>query len=127
VYHGGKAALTARALIKPRRTAPAASGVLVDVTPRKAGWEFVHFSVRRIAQGQRLALPTRDEECALVLLSGAGEISIDGGQSKGIGPRVSVFDSYPHAVYLPDGHEAVLRACVCGYVPAPAHASITLW
>lgn len=90
--------------------APGAGGALLDITPKKAGWEFVHFTVRRIAAGRRLRVRTRGEECALVLLGGAGDIAVDGGRPHPLGPRRSVFDSYPHAVYLPDGHAAQFRA-----------------
>jgi len=84
--------------------------VLLDVTPRKAGWDFVRFTVRRVAAETRVRVRTRGEECALVLLSGGGDVSIDGGPRQPLGPRRSVFDSYPHAVYVPDGHEAAFRA-----------------
>ncbi|MBA3297850.1 MAG: 5-deoxy-glucuronate isomerase [Acidobacteria bacterium] len=97
-----------KVLIKPRPGDGA--GALLDVTPRKAGWEFIRFAVRRIAAGKTLRLRTRGEECALVLLSGGGEVRIDRGPSVPLGPRRSVFESYPHAVYLPDGHQAVFRA-----------------
>ncbi|CAN5659245.1 5-deoxy-glucuronate isomerase [soil metagenome] len=68
------------------------------------------FLVRRLGAGQRLQLQTRGEECAVVLLSGAAEVGIDGGPPQILGPRRSVFESYPHAVYLPVGHAAVLQA-----------------
>jgi 5-deoxy-glucuronate isomerase len=35
---------------------------------------------------------------------------IDGGAVQLLGPRKSVFDSYPHGLYLPNGHAAVLQA-----------------
>ena len=37
-------------------------------------------------------------------------MSVDGGPRRPLGPRKSVFEAYPHAVYLPDGHTAVLQA-----------------
>jgi 5-deoxy-glucuronate isomerase len=83
---------------------------MLDITPKRAGWEFVHFTIRRIAAGRRLRVRTRAEECALVLLTGAGEVAVDGGTPQPLGPRASVFDSYPHAVYLPDGHAASFHA-----------------
>ncbi len=99
-----------RTLIKPRRLEPGATGKLLEVTPKKAGWEFVHFTVHRIAAGRQLKIRTRAHECALVLLSGGGEVRIDDGDRQSFGPRASVFDSYPHAVYLPDAHAAVFSA-----------------
>ena len=99
-------------VIRPRQAGFSVSAVLQDVTPASAGWELVHFTVRRLAAGEKLTLQTRGEECAVVLLSGAAEVAIDGGAAQPLGPRPSVFDGYPHALYLPDGHQAVLHASV---------------
>jgi 5-deoxy-glucuronate isomerase len=97
-------------LIKSRQLAADASGVLLDVTPGIAGWDFVRFAVRRVAAGATLRVRTTGEECALVLLNGSGQLVVDGGSGVAFGPRRTVFDSYPHALYLPAGHAAVYRA-----------------
>jgi len=86
------------------------SGVLLDLTPASAGWEFVHFAVRRLSAREQLHVETQGEECAIVLLRGSGQVRIDRGTLQAFGPRRSVFESYPHAVYLPAGHEALLEA-----------------
>ena len=101
--------MTPTVLIKSH---PASSGsaVLLDITPATAGWEFVHFAVRRLASGERLHVETRGEECAIVLLRGSGQVTIDQGTPQRLGPRRSVFESYPHAVYIPAGHEVRLDA-----------------
>jgi 5-deoxy-glucuronate isomerase len=99
-----------RVLIRPRPLPARTAGVLLDISPRTAGWELVHFTVRRIAPGKSFRATTRGQECALVLLSGGGEVWVDDGTALPFGPRASVFDSYPHAVYLPDGHAAKFRA-----------------
>lgn len=96
-------------VIRSQPAAPSGTAVL-DITPAAAGWEFVHFLVRRLAVGERMPLEARGEECAVVLLSGAAEVRIDGGTPQRLGPRRGVFESYPHAVYLPNGHAAVLQA-----------------
>ena len=83
---------------------------MLDITPAAAGWDFVRFIVRRLGAGEKLALQARGEECAVVLLSGSAEVMIDGRGMPPLGPRGSVFESYPHALYLPDGHTAVLQA-----------------
>ena len=93
-----------------RTLPPDASGVLIDVTPRGAGWDLIRFTVRRIAAGTRWPLRSRGEECCVVLLRGGGEVSIDGGVHQSFGPREDVFAGYPHAVYIPDGHVAVFHA-----------------
>ncbi|MBA3642039.1 MAG: 5-deoxy-glucuronate isomerase [Acidobacteriota bacterium] len=102
--------MTQQTLIRSQRTGPSGNGLLLDITPAAVGWEFVHFIVRRLVAGEKLPLRTRGEECAIVLLSGAGEVTIDAGAPQPFGPRTNVFDSYPHGLYLPDGHAAVLLA-----------------
>ena len=99
-----------KTLLKSRTLPPGSGGVLIDVTARKAGWEFIRFAVRRIQSGKTWRARTRGEECCLVLLRGSGDVSIDGGPSTPIGPRQDVFESYPHAVYLPHGHRVSFRA-----------------
>ena len=92
-------------LIHSRPLSSDTSGVLVDVTPQSARWDFISFSVRRLAAGEGWESATGDAETCLVLLSGQFRIRWDGGAAPGdaIGPRASVFASYPHAVYLPPG------------------------
>lgn len=96
--------------LKSRQLPPDAAGVLLDVTPRKAGWAFVRFTVRRIAPGTTWRTRSRGEECCVLLLQGGGDVSIDGGPRQPLGPRRDVFDSYPHAVYVPDGHAVSFHA-----------------
>ena len=97
-------------LLKSKALAADASGVLLDVTPRKAGWEFIRFTVRRVAAGATVHFRARGEECCVVLLRGGGEVSIDGVARQAFGPRRDVFAGYPHAVYIPDSHEASFHA-----------------
>jgi 5-deoxy-glucuronate isomerase len=86
------------------------SGVLVDVTPQSAGWEFISFAVRRLAAGEQLDGATGAQEICLVLLSGHCRVSWNGGEEARLGPRASVFENYPHAVYLPPGVRFTVRA-----------------
>jgi 5-deoxy-glucuronate isomerase len=102
--------MTEQLLVKSEAAGASRDGVMLDITPSAAGWDFVHFLVRRLAAGEKLRLRSRGEECAVVLLSGAADVSIDEGVAQPFGPRRSVFDSYPHGLYLPDGHAAVLQA-----------------
>ena len=90
-------------LLKPRALAPDASGVLIEVTPRKAGWQFIRFAVRRLAAGERWTARTAGDECCLVLLSGRCTVAWDDQLAHGLGPRENVFASYPHAAYIPHG------------------------
>lgn len=97
-------------LLRSKPLAPDASGVLLDVTPRKAGWDFIRFTVRRVAAGTAWRVRSRGEERCIVLLCGSGEVSIDRAAALPFGPRRDVFASYPHAVYLPDGHAMSFHA-----------------
>jgi 5-deoxy-glucuronate isomerase len=97
-------------LIKSRELPLDRSGVLVEVTPQSAGWEFIRFTVRRIAAGTSWADRTDGEECCLVLLSGHCAVNCDGGTLHTLGPRANVFAAYPSAVYLPHGHRFEVNA-----------------
>jgi 5-deoxy-glucuronate isomerase len=92
-------------LLHSNRLKPSASGVLVDITPASAKWEFISFAVRRLAAGETWDGASADHEMCLVLLAGRFRItwSPGGVAEQSIGPRASVFASYPHAVYLPSG------------------------
>lgn len=78
---------------------------LVEITPASAGWDFVHFAVRRLTAGTSWAGNTEGTEVCFVLLS--GEVTVrfgaEGANQVRLGPRRSVFEDYPHALYLPPG------------------------
>jgi 5-deoxy-glucuronate isomerase len=93
-----------------RRIGPAASGTLLDITPSAAGWKYIRFTVRRIAKGDLLTGRSDGQETCLVLLQGRCRVSWDGGPTVPLGPRTTVFDAYPHALYVPHGHRYELRA-----------------
>lgn len=98
-------------LLRKSQTLPAgASGMLLDVTPRQAGWHLIAFAVRRLAPGEvwRASAP-QDERC-VVLLSGTCSVRWEEGPWTTLGPRRSVFDDYPSAVYVPSGQPLEVRA-----------------
>ena len=97
-------------LIKSREIPPGQSGVLLDVTPKKAGWDLIRFTVRRLAEGSRWTGRTGGDECCLVLLSGRCTVAWDDQLERTLGPRANVFASYPHAVYLPHGRRFEVHA-----------------
>ena len=80
-----------------------AEGILVEVDPTTAGWDFIHFQARRLAGGSSWAHRTGDHEMAIVILTGTVSIESSRGTWTGLGSRSSVFDGPPHAVYLPRG------------------------
>jgi 5-deoxy-glucuronate isomerase len=91
------------ALFRPRPVGAGESGVLLEVTPATAGWQFISFAVRRLAPGAVIEGETGDQEACLVLLRGRARVAWNGRAEQVLGPRASVFHSYPHAVYLPAG------------------------
>jgi 5-deoxy-glucuronate isomerase len=78
------------------------TGTAIEVTRAQAGWRFVHFAVRQIANGRPWTSRTATSECCLVLLAGQCRV-IFGDRVETLGPRASVFAGYPHAIYLPPG------------------------
>ena len=88
------------------------SGALVAVTPDRAGWDYVHFAVRRIEKGDAWTGRTGGTEVCLVLFSGEASVEWWPGRGKAVrlGPRRDVFTDYPHAVYLPPGTRFEIRA-----------------
>ena len=112
-----------RSLLHSRRLAPGEAGALVDVTPSQAGWEYIRFTVRRVVPGAPWHGRTDGDECCIVLLSGTCSVTWDAGRASTLGPRRSVFDSYPHALYLPRGHTftvAAEEACDIAECRAPS-------
>jgi 5-deoxy-glucuronate isomerase len=102
-------------LVHSRKLPPAQSGTPLALTPRRAGWEYVGFSVRQLANADAWTGRTGKDEVCLVLLGGLASIAWSGtwpGQGKAVrlGPRRDVFSEYPHAVYLPPGTTFELRA-----------------
>jgi len=84
-------------LIKPR----AAHGEYARVTPEMAGWEWLHFSARRLRRGEHWQSSTGDFECGIVALGGTCSISSSRGEWPKVGRRPNVFSGLPYALYLP--------------------------
>ena len=67
-------------LLRTRRVPKGQSGTQVSLTPRRAGWDLVGFSVRQIASGELWSGRTRGHEVCLVLLSGLASVAWSPGQ-----------------------------------------------
>jgi 5-deoxy-glucuronate isomerase len=79
------------------------SGLLLDLPRERAKWEWMSFSVRRLAPGEHYEAHSADEEIGVVLLG--GKCSADWGNgAQEIGDRANVFGGLPYAVYLPAGN-----------------------
>ena len=61
--------------------------VVVEVTPERAGWETIHFQVRRLGQGRAWSFATGEHELALVVLGGRVGVESGRGNWPGIGQR----------------------------------------
>ena len=92
-----------------RAMPPDRSGVLLEITPRDAGWQYVGFSVRQIAAGGQWDAETGSDELCVVLLEGSCRVRWAGGEGA-LGPRRDVFGGYPYAVYLPPGTSFAIDA-----------------
>src|SRR5205809_4739174 len=90
------------------------SGVSMSMTPASARWQFVSFAVRTLARGEAWRSADARQERCLVLLSGRchvrwrarGGATLDGS----LGPRASVFEAYPYALYVPAGSKVAVTA-----------------
>jgi 5-deoxy-glucuronate isomerase len=84
-------------------------GELVTFSREDAGWEWMSFSVRRLAPGSTVEYGSESEESALVVLSGRCVADWGKGEQL-IGARANVFAGFPYSLYLPVGHRAKLKA-----------------
>lgn len=75
--------------------------VAVEVTPELAGWDYVHFQLRRLDAQRSWKFATGDYEMAIVPMSGRIRVESNQGQWSHIGERDSVFHGLPYALYLP--------------------------
>lgn len=84
--------------------------VIVEVTPERAGWNYVHFQARRLRRGSSWVLDTGDFEVAVVLLGGSVSVRLRDGRHERIDGRENVFAGPPHAVYVPRNTEITVEA-----------------
>lgn len=87
-------------LVKPRPLS-APSGETMAVSPDSTGFEYLTFSVRRLARGEKFSGETGASELGLVILGGRCSIESAAGSWSGLGSRAHVFDGLPTALYLP--------------------------
>ncbi|MCP5524807.1 MAG: 5-deoxy-glucuronate isomerase [Verrucomicrobiales bacterium] len=89
---------------------PADPGLILRITPQLAGWDFIHFEVRRLAEGEQWSFATGEHELALVNLTGSYAVASNRGNWSGVGGRRDVFSGAAHALYLPRGTEFTVTA-----------------
>jgi 5-deoxy-glucuronate isomerase len=96
--------------------------VLVETTPESAGWEYLSFEVRRLAEGENWSGDTGEQEAALVLLGGRIVAEVNGEKWE-MGERSGPFDGLPWSAYLPPRTIYSVRALTdaeFGWALAPA-------
>jgi 5-deoxy-glucuronate isomerase len=87
-------------LLKPRNVPGGQSGVLVEIDPSSAGWDYLSFHVRRLAPGDAWSGNTGGQEAALVLLG--GKITLRANDEVWhMGERTTPFGGLPWSAYLP--------------------------
>lgn len=92
-------------LVKPQKN----SKMLIDVTPKSAGWRYLSFHVVKLAAGDVHTIYSEGVETAVVPLIGQGQFDVSGEKSFSIS-RKNPFDEMPHILYLPPGYEVAVTA-----------------
>lgn len=82
----------------------------IRITPKKAGWELLHFAARKMQRGDPWQHSTEDNELALVILGGKCNVRSSRGEWTNIGRRQDVFSGMPYTVYLPRNTEFSVEA-----------------
>ncbi len=109
-------------LVKPG-VFPEDPDLILSITPQQAGWEYISFQARRLADDQSWSFESGDNELAIVNLSGRYSVSSNRGNWSQIGSRKNVFEGAAHALYLPRRTEFTITAEEAGeyavtWVPA---------
>jgi 5-deoxy-glucuronate isomerase len=95
-------------LVRPS-TDPQDQDLILTVTPRSAGWDFISFQARRLNTGNTWSFNSSENELAIVILSGAISVDSSRGSWEGI-ERENVWTSAATALYLPRGTEFTITA-----------------
>jgi 5-deoxy-glucuronate isomerase len=114
--------MTSPLLVRPG--AADAAGATLRVTPASAGWDHVGFALLPLATGGVVQGGEAMRETCIVLVSGTGELVVDGTALGAFGTRRNPFeDVAPGAAYVPAGARFSLRAtsaCEVALCTAPA-------
>ncbi|MBI3959642.1 MAG: 5-deoxy-glucuronate isomerase [Chloroflexi bacterium] len=92
---------TAETVLVRAQNDPTDPDLILSITPESAGWEYISFQARRLAQGQSWSFDTGENEFAFVNLTGRYRVATNQGEWSGIGGRATVFTGAAHALYLP--------------------------
>lgn len=97
---------------------------IVQITPQRAGWNYVGFRAIRLKAGEIETLDTGAQELCLVVLTGTVDVAVGAERFEALGTRDSVFEPVsPDAVYIPPGQKVTITAvrdAELGLATAPA-------
>ncbi len=100
--------------------------VAVEVTPELAGWDYVHFQLRRLDAQRSWKFATGDYEMAIVPMSGRIRVESNQGQWSHIGERDSVFHGLPYALYLPRRTSLIVTPSINRGATTPCEFAVAL-
>jgi 5-deoxy-glucuronate isomerase len=75
--------------------------LILDITPSRAGWDFISFQARHLPAGQRWSFNSGENELALVNFTGVYSVHSNRGAWTEIEGRQNVFTGAAHVLYLP--------------------------
>jgi len=97
-------------LVKPTENV-GKDGNLINITPESANWEYIGFEVYKLKEGESFEQETKDQEVAVVILSGRANASTKLQSWQNIGERMSVFEKIPaYTVYIPNEDQIKIEA-----------------
>ena len=106
-----------------------ATGRIHNITTDDAGWEYVGFTLYRLAPGDTAAEETGAREVILVLVEGKADIAAEEHAFGELGDRMDVFEkTSPHCVYIPNRSRwraSATTNCTLAVCSAPGHQGHT--
>ncbi len=84
------------------------SGVLLEVSPKSAGWNYLSFRVVALKAGETYRASSDGEEIALVPLGGQATVDVSGARFEVA--RGNLFAELPHVLYVPPGKTITVTA-----------------
>jgi 5-deoxy-glucuronate isomerase len=99
------------------------SGDTQLIKPEEVGFEYLHFRVRQMTEGDNFTSETGANEVCLVVLGGSCSVESSVGSWVNFGSRANVFSGLPTALYLPLGVSFTVQAetdCELAFCSCPA-------
>jgi len=92
--------IASRNLLVPGKKTGNGSGLIMDVSRDRSGFDYVAFEVRRIKAGESFDGATNSNELAIVTLGGCFQVNSSQGTWESIGGRADVFSGKAWTLYL---------------------------